>query len=77
VLCTPLLWPLAAPLNAAEPPERSAAELMDVLMWNREPVGGAFRLVDHTGKTAQGHGLPGPAAAPVLRLHLLPRRMPD
>jgi len=50
VLCTPLLWPLAAPLNAAEPPERSAAELMDVLMWNREPVGGAFRLVDHTGK---------------------------
>jgi cytochrome oxidase Cu insertion factor (SCO1/SenC/PrrC family) len=28
---------------------RSAAELMDVLMWNREPVGGPFALVDHTG----------------------------
>jgi cytochrome oxidase Cu insertion factor (SCO1/SenC/PrrC family) len=28
---------------------RSAAELMDVLMWNREPVGGAFSLTDHTG----------------------------
>jgi cytochrome oxidase Cu insertion factor (SCO1/SenC/PrrC family) len=32
-----------------EPPERSAAELMDVLMWNREPVGGPFALVDHSG----------------------------
>ena len=31
-----LLWP-------SEPPQRSAAELMDVLMWNREPVGGPFR----------------------------------
>jgi SCO1/SenC len=30
-------------------PPRSAAELMDVLMWNREPVGGPFALVDHTG----------------------------
>jgi cytochrome oxidase Cu insertion factor (SCO1/SenC/PrrC family) len=28
---------------------RSAAELMDVLMWSREPVGGPFALVDHTG----------------------------
>jgi cytochrome oxidase Cu insertion factor (SCO1/SenC/PrrC family) len=34
----------------AEEPERSAAELMDVLMWNREPVGGPFALVDHTGR---------------------------
>ncbi|MFL5084325.1 MAG: SCO family protein, partial [Xanthobacteraceae bacterium] len=34
---------------AQEPPQRSAAELMDVLMWNREPVGGPFALVDHTG----------------------------
>jgi len=24
---------------------------MDILMWNREPVGGPFELVDHTGKT--------------------------
>jgi protein SCO1/2 len=35
---------------AHEPPQRSSAELMDVLMWNREPVGGAFALVDHTGR---------------------------
>jgi cytochrome oxidase Cu insertion factor (SCO1/SenC/PrrC family) len=31
------------------PPERSAAELMDVVMWGREPIGGPFALVDHTG----------------------------
>ena len=30
--------------------DRSAAELMDALMWNREPVGGPFSLVDHTGR---------------------------
>ncbi len=23
---------------------------MDVLMWNREPVGGPFALIDHTGQ---------------------------
>ena len=34
----------------AQERERSATELMDVLMWNREPVGGPFALVDHTGK---------------------------
>ena len=34
---------------AQEPPQRSAAELMDVLMWNREPVGGPFALIDHNG----------------------------
>ena len=34
----------------AEPPQRSAAETMEVLMWNREPVGGPFALVDHHGK---------------------------
>ena len=32
------------------PPERSAAELMDVVMWNREPIGGPFALTDQTGK---------------------------
>jgi protein SCO1/2 len=38
------------PARAGEPaPARSAAEVMDILMWNREPVGGAFELVDHTG----------------------------
>jgi protein SCO1/2 len=29
---------------------RSAAELMDILMWNREPVGGPFALTEHTGR---------------------------
>jgi protein SCO1 len=33
-----------------EPPPRSATELMDVLMWNREPVGGPFALIDHNGR---------------------------
>jgi cytochrome oxidase Cu insertion factor (SCO1/SenC/PrrC family) len=42
------LWP--ALVWAQHEPERSAAELMDVLMWNREPVGGPFALVDHTGR---------------------------
>ena len=32
--------------------ERSAAELMDVLMWSREPVGGPFALIDHAGRRA-------------------------
>src|SRR5687768_14244452 len=31
-------------------PERSAAELMDAVMWNREPIGGPFTLVDHEGR---------------------------
>jgi cytochrome oxidase Cu insertion factor (SCO1/SenC/PrrC family) len=39
----------AAPACAHQPP-RSAAELMDVLMWGREPIGGPFTLVDHTGR---------------------------
>jgi protein SCO1/2 len=30
--------------------QRSAAEIMDILMWGREPVGGPFTLIDHTGK---------------------------
>jgi cytochrome oxidase Cu insertion factor (SCO1/SenC/PrrC family) len=33
----------------AQQRERSAAELMDVVMWNREPIGGPFALVDQTG----------------------------
>jgi cytochrome oxidase Cu insertion factor (SCO1/SenC/PrrC family) len=32
-----------------EPPERSAEELMDAVMWNREPIGGPFALVDQCG----------------------------
>ncbi|CAA2107018.1 hypothetical protein MBUL_03953 [Methylobacterium bullatum] len=39
------------PAKGAEPARRSSAELMDVLMWNREPVGGPFTLVDHEGRT--------------------------
>jgi protein SCO1/2 len=31
-------------------PQRSAAEIMDILMWGREPVGGPFSLIDHTGE---------------------------
>jgi protein SCO1/2 len=33
-----------------KPSQRSAAELMDAVMWNREPVGGPFRLMDHQGR---------------------------
>ena len=35
--------------SGAQQPERSAAELMDAVMWNREPIGGSFTLVDHNG----------------------------
>lgn len=38
------------PARAEEPLQRSAAELMDVLMWNREPVGGPFALTDQNGR---------------------------
>jgi cytochrome oxidase Cu insertion factor (SCO1/SenC/PrrC family) len=37
------LWPV-------ERPQRSANELMHVLMWNREPIGGPFALIDHDGQ---------------------------
>src|SRR3954467_5930402 len=33
----------------AQKSERSAAELMDVVMWSREPIGGAFALIDQNG----------------------------
>jgi len=36
-------WPQA-------PVERSATELMEALMWGREPVGGPFALIDHNGQ---------------------------
>jgi cytochrome oxidase Cu insertion factor (SCO1/SenC/PrrC family) len=44
------LWLMLAPAYAADAPARSAAEVMDILMWNREPVGGPFELTDHTGR---------------------------
>jgi protein SCO1/2 len=34
----------------AQKSDRSAAELMDVVMWNREPIGGAFALTDQNGQ---------------------------
>jgi protein SCO1/2 len=40
-----------APACAADAPARTPAEIMDILMWNREPVGGPFELTDHTGRT--------------------------
>jgi cytochrome oxidase Cu insertion factor (SCO1/SenC/PrrC family) len=43
-----LTW---SPACAGEAPARSAAEIMDILMWNREPVGGPFELIDQTGRT--------------------------
>ena len=40
---------LSAPAVAQPSPERAAAELMDAVMWNREPVGGPFALTDQNG----------------------------
>ena len=39
-----LVWPV--------PPERerTAAELMDVVMWDKEPIGGSFALLDHDNR---------------------------
>ncbi len=37
------------PMQAQEADEPSAAALMDALMWGQEPIGGPFRLIDHTG----------------------------
>ena len=36
---------------SAQDSSRSAAELMDAVMWNREPIGGPFELVDQAGQT--------------------------
>jgi protein SCO1/2 len=44
-----MLAGIAAPL-AQTSSDRSAAELMDAVMWNREPIGGPFALIDHDGK---------------------------
>lgn len=45
-----LLTPMAF-AQVPQPQQRSAADLMDAVMWGREPVGGAFRLTDHRGRT--------------------------
>ncbi|QOZ28671.1 SCO family protein [Bradyrhizobium sp. CCBAU 51753] len=43
------LWLTLAAAAAGDAPARSAAEIMDILMWNREPVGGPFTLTDQAG----------------------------
>ncbi|MGY4476993.1 SCO family protein [Bradyrhizobium sp. USDA 3364] len=46
------LWLTPAAALAGDAPQqsaRSAAEIMDILMWNREPVGGPFALTDQAG----------------------------
>jgi cytochrome oxidase Cu insertion factor (SCO1/SenC/PrrC family) len=45
------LWLMLAAASAADAPARSPAEIMDILMWNREPVGGPFELIDHNRRT--------------------------
>ncbi len=40
----------AAGEDVAARPGRSAADLMDAVMWQREPIGGPFRLVDAEGR---------------------------
>ena len=50
---------------------------MDILMWNREPVGGPFEL-DRPHRThAHRARFSRPADAGLFRLHLLPRHLPD
>lgn len=48
-LVAALLAAFAAVPAGAEQSTRSAAELMDAVMWNREPIGGAFTLSDQAG----------------------------
>ena len=45
------LWLMLAPAIAGDTPARLPAEIMDILMWNREPVGGPFELTDQAGHT--------------------------
>lgn len=45
LLCCGLTTP-----SSAQTSSRSAAELMDAVMWNREPIGGPFALSDQTGR---------------------------
>ena len=40
---------MSNPTAAQSSSERSAAELMDAVMWNREPIGGPFALIDQNG----------------------------
>ncbi|MEA2880528.1 MAG: hypothetical protein QOF14_5724 [Hyphomicrobiales bacterium] len=49
ILAASVLLCLIAASALAQPPERSTAELMDAVMWNREPIGGPFALTDQNG----------------------------
>jgi cytochrome oxidase Cu insertion factor (SCO1/SenC/PrrC family) len=42
--------PASPGTRGTERSARSAADLMDAVMWNREPIGGPFRLIDHEGR---------------------------
>ncbi len=53
------LWLMLAPAWAGDAPARSPAEIMDILMWNREPVGGPFELTDHTGHARSNNDFRG------------------
>ena len=44
-----LAYAVGATSSHAQQEERSAAELMDAVMWNREPIGGPFALTDQNG----------------------------
>ncbi len=50
-MATLLLAIFTAHPASAQSSTRSAAELMDAVMWNRETIGGAFSLQDQTGRT--------------------------
>jgi protein SCO1/2 len=50
IIAALLFGVLMASPASAQGSSRSAAELMDAVMWNREPIGGAFSLTDQTGK---------------------------
>ena len=45
------LWFGCVAAMAQTASSRSVAELMDAVMWNREPIGGAFALIDQSGQT--------------------------
>lgn len=49
VLALGLMAGLSSP-SAGPRSQLSAAEIMDILMWGREPVGGPFALTDHYGQ---------------------------
>nr|WP_246700532.1 SCO family protein [Variibacter gotjawalensis] len=43
-----MLW--LTPAHAQDASTRTAAELMDAVMWGKEPIGGPFKLIDTEGR---------------------------